>query len=188
MRPQITRLWSTITSMVSRGTIARVDDSTPIQTIQLRIRADELEEAVELLQPYGVSFVPPRDAEVLAFAAGGSQDQMVAALASSRGDRPTDASESEGGLYHLGDFKVFIDKDGLVHLGQRTATQKGVRGEDLRDAMSSYANAVTEAVAQITYAGTGSVSSSTAVQSLSEASLHLVSDINDALSNKVKIE
>src|SRR5687768_8128760 len=107
MAPTIAR----VNGMVKRGVIRRVTDSTKVQSLQLSALDDETPDDVEHLQPFGVSFVPPAGAEVVALAVGGNSDHLFALGASSRAHRPTrrggvhespvSIGEGEGGLYTL---------------------------------------------------------------------------------------
>jgi phage gp45-like len=122
-----------VTTMIARGVIERVNDALKTQRLQLSVLADEPEENVEHMQPYGLSFVPPAGAEVLALAPGGSTSAMVAICAQLPGDRPTGGEAGTGGLYTRGAWRLFIDLDGTVHLGAELGASKLAR-EDRTEA------------------------------------------------------
>ncbi len=124
--------------MVSRGVIRRVTDTARLQLVQLSLLGDgagdeEVADEVEHLQPFGLSFVPPVESEVVALSVGGERDHLFALGASSRAHRPTKRTVSspssgggdpsamhpgEGGLYTLdGSWRVFLDAAGNVFLG-----------------------------------------------------------------------
>jgi phage baseplate assembly protein V len=170
--------------MISRGVIARVDDTTPTQTIQVELRYDELADSVELLQPFGLSFNPETGSEVLVLAAGASQEQLVALNATSRQSRPTGVSTGQGGLYDPDGWKIFLSNDGLVHIGAQEGSQSVQRGEETIDAIKAFADAVGEAIGQIT----GQVTTTTAVASVQQAATELKTQLDSALSEKVKVE
>lgn len=184
----VRRIGAKVASMVSRGIVSRVDDSKPTQVIQIKLRADEVADLVEHLQPWGLSFHPTPDSEVVILAVGGEQKHLVALNATNRSHRPTGASEGEGGLYTPSGWKVYLDKNDRTNLGAKQASQSGVRGEDIKSALDTFASDVATAVSGITYAGTGSVSSSAAAAQLQSAAQKLSTALQNALSDKVKIE
>jgi phage baseplate assembly protein V len=110
MRDQIRRLLTKLQSSITRGIIKLVDDEKQTQTIQVELRFDEIADAIELFQPFGVSFNPTKDSEVLVLAIGSSQDNLVALNATDRSIRPTGIKEGEGGLYTPSGWKVFCDE------------------------------------------------------------------------------
>ena len=125
----IRRLTSRLASTVTRGIITRVNDALATQNIQVELRFHDTADDVELFQPFGVSFHPPVDSEVLVLAVGSSQDNLVALTATSRADRPTGIQEGEGGLYTPSGWKVFLDTDDNVRLGSKEASIKLARAD-----------------------------------------------------------
>lgn len=126
--------------MISRGVIRRVNDyDKGTQELQVSMLGDptegdeEVAEEVEHLQPFGVSFVPPANAEVAVLSVGGNRDHVVALGASSREHRPRRVERifdgegipinldhvraGEGGLYTLTGWKIFLDSEGNVFIG-----------------------------------------------------------------------
>ena len=116
------RLTNRVNGMVARAVIGRVNDTLKTQRLQLTILDGEVEDNVEHLQPYGVSFVPPAGAEVLALAVGGARSHTVGICASSPGTRPTSGAAGSGGLYTAGAWRVHIDPAGIVHVGAETGS------------------------------------------------------------------
>lgn len=120
----IQRLRSRLDAVVARAVIARVNDALKTQRVQLTILDGEVEDDVEHLQPYGLSFVPPEGAEAIALAVAGDRGHTVAICANSPGARPTGENTAEtGGLYTAGEWRVFIDADGVVHVGARDGAE-----------------------------------------------------------------
>jgi hypothetical protein len=107
--------------MVLRGVIKLVDDDGGHQKTQVQTDAEDVTwDDTEHVQPYGMSFRPPDDgtAECLRLHLGAEPEDVVSLLASVRGHRPTGLSEpGTGGLYYMGEFKVYLDENGVVHLG-----------------------------------------------------------------------
>lgn len=175
-------------TMIARGIITKIDDDAPTQMVQVETLEGTLADDVEHFQPYGMSFHPPVESEAAVVAVAGAQDHLLALCATDRDVRPRNVKEGEGGLYALQGWRVFIDEDGNLFLGEKDATHPVPHGDSLRDAMKTYADAVTEAVGQIKYTGTGSVDPSTATLSLGKASIELLKNVNDALSTRTKVE
>ena len=115
---------------------------------------------VELFQPFGVSFHPPLNSEVLVLAVGSSQDNLVALTATSRADRPTGAQEGEGGLYTPSGWKLFLDQDGNVRLGSKEAAIKLARADKVESELAAIATtlgSVVDASFSSTYTPSGDV-------------------------------
>lgn len=110
-------------SEIARGIITAIDDTKTCQTLQTELLADEVIDNVEHVQPFGVSFKPPADAECIVAALGDDRGNSVAFGVTSRADRPKNLDDpGTGGLYYQGTFRVFIDSAGVVHLGEQVAT------------------------------------------------------------------
>jgi phage baseplate assembly protein V len=126
---ELRRVRLRVDATVARAVIEYVNDSLKTQRLQLTILADEHEDDVEHMQPYGLSFVPPAGAECIALAPSGSRDGTVAICAQLPGDRPEGGKERTGGLYTAAAWRVFIDEDGHVHLGAETGQAKMARAD-----------------------------------------------------------
>lgn len=110
-----------IGTMITRGVISRVNDALATQGLQIELRDQELADDAEHFQPYGLSFHPAVDSEVVVLAIGGAQDHLIAVNATNRAQRPTGVDEGEGGLYNPTGWKVFLAADDIVHLSEKTA-------------------------------------------------------------------
>jgi phage baseplate assembly protein V len=194
MRDQIRRLMTKLQASITRGIIKLIDDEKATQTIQVELRFDEIADAVEHFQPFGVSFHPTKDSEVLVLAIGSSQDNLVALTATDRSIRPTGAQEGEGGLYTPSGWKIFCDADDVVFLTKKDAAQSFMRGEEVKAALKTYADEVATQVGSIVVAGgsgaaaTDSGTVAKAKTALTAAANTLNSDIDAALSDKLKGE
>lgn len=111
-------------SMVTRAVINLVNDRLKTQRVQLTILEGEPVDDVEHLQPYGLSFMPPPGSEALALAVSGDRSHTVAICAGRPGDRPTSAKPGTGGLYTEGEWRLFIDPDGVLHLGAEVGSEE----------------------------------------------------------------
>jgi hypothetical protein len=114
------KLRQRVDSMVSRAVVGAVNDGLKTQRLKLSVLADESVPAIEHMQPYGLSFVPPNGAEAIALAIGGARSHTVAICAQFPGERPTGSPPRTGGLYTDGEWRLFIDADGVVHGGAQS--------------------------------------------------------------------
>ncbi len=113
------KLADRVVNLLRSAVLHRVDDSTGVQLVQVTSLEDEDDDAIPHAQPYGVSFVPPVDAEGYVASVGSDISNRVAFGLQKRDVRPTGAKEGEGGLYRLdGTWAVFVDEDGTLHLGK----------------------------------------------------------------------
>jgi phage gp45-like len=117
-----------LANLIKRVVIETLDDSTGVQTVQVSMGRDETADGCEHLQPCGVSFRVPAGSEGVALAPGGDPSHVVVILAAPRGQRPEAENDGEGGLHFLGEWKVYLDSDGYLHLGTQEADEQAVRG------------------------------------------------------------
>lgn len=118
------KVWSKIQTTVMRGIVARSSDTQKCIMVQVEWAADRTSSNVEYKQPQGLYFNPADKAEGQILAVAGDHSSAVLIDAQSRSDSPGGGGigAGEGGLYYAGDFKVFLDKNGLVHLGEKTGS------------------------------------------------------------------
>jgi hypothetical protein len=110
-----------MTTAILKGLIKLADDVPGSLTVQVEdMEADTPDDELEMLEPVGVHFLPSLDDDVLVFEVNGSPDHRVVMGATQRGHRPQDLTAAgTGGLHYLGNWRVFLDDDGTVHLGER---------------------------------------------------------------------
>jgi phage gp45-like len=108
-----------INLLVDAGLAKLVKDERGVVELQVEQLDGELDDQVELWQGYGVSFVPPVDSEVLFAAVAGDRGYSVGICAQKRDQRPKGSEAGEGGLYYMGEWKVFLAADGTVALGAK---------------------------------------------------------------------
>lgn len=138
------KLANRLVNLLRSAVLHRVDDSTGVQLVQVTSLEDEDDDAIPHAQPYGMSFVPPADAEGYVASVGSDVSNRVAFGLQKRDVRPKDHAEGEGGLYRLdGTFGVFLDEDGTVHVGAEDPDDSAARASvaDSRlDALESKLN------------------------------------------------
>lgn len=109
------RLRVKIQNLVQRGVVTVTGPSRRYQGKHVGGRvSDDLEN----FQPQGLHFRVPPGAEYVQVHPGAIQENAVMLGAHVRNTLPEDAiPEGTGGLHYLGEFAVYIDEDGVVHLG-----------------------------------------------------------------------
>jgi phage gp45-like len=120
-----------VDGMVSRAVVELVNDGLKTQRVQLTLLGDDAVDDVEHAQPYGLSFVPPAGSQAVALAVGGVRSYTIALCADHPGERPTGAQPREGGLYSKGKWRLFIDQEGVVCLGDQDSTEHLLLGDAL---------------------------------------------------------
>jgi len=156
--------------MVTRGVITRTDDTAATQTIQVELRFDEVADMIEHFQPFGLSFRPTSDSEVIVLAVGSSSDNLVALTATDRSIRPTGIEEEgEGGLYTPSGWKVFCNADGEVNLGEKAAADFVALAADVKRELDAIKQSLDTHVHSVSVTGTATAQSgsTTAVTSQS---------------------
>ena len=154
MKDPVRRLLTKLQASITRGILKLVDDEKPTQTIQVELRFDEIADAIEHFQPFGVSFNPTKDSEVLVLAIGSSQDNLVALNATDRSIRPTGIQEGEGGLYTPSGWKVFCDEDDVVHLAEKSASDFVALAADVKRELDAIKQSLDTHVHDVSVTGT----------------------------------
>jgi len=114
-------------SMLLRGVVQRVNESTLMRELQLKILADDDDDGVEHYDPFGFSARPVEPnaagaAEAIVAALGADPSHNVVLVVADRRFRPTDLEEGEVVLYDDGGAYVKLSKSVFTDL----AGQKGV--------------------------------------------------------------
>lgn len=107
-------------SDITRGVVTLVDDNKKCQALQTELSLDEVLDGVEHVQPFGLSFRPDVETECIIATLNSDPGNCVAFGVTDRANRPKGLTEpGTGGLYYKGEYKVFIDANGVVHLGAK---------------------------------------------------------------------
>jgi phage baseplate assembly protein V len=77
-------LESRLRGMISRAIVRLVDDAREAQELQLELLADEGQDGVEHLHPYGFTAHPHPDAEAIVACVGGLRSHMIALVVGDR--------------------------------------------------------------------------------------------------------
>lgn len=119
------KVWSKVSTAILRAVVDRTSDDALISIVQAKWAADRVSADVEYKQPQGLYFRPVSGAEGLYLAVAGNTSSGVLIAAQSREDSPGGGgiAEGEGGMYYAGEFKVFLDSAGVVHLGAKSGSE-----------------------------------------------------------------
>lgn len=129
-------LVSKVRGIVKRAIIERIDDSKGTQAVQVSLLADEVADGCEHMQPFGLSFHPIKGSDAVALAVQGDPGHLLIIAATKRDVRPRDAKEGEGGLYDkTGAWRVFIDEDGVAHIGAKEGDDFVALDKKIQDAV-----------------------------------------------------
>lgn len=112
------RFRALLTSIVSLAVVDRPDG----RRYQVLYGPERAASGIEHYEPQGVHFAVPGDSKGVLLSPGGVREAAVMVGAS--GAAPADSVASgEGGLHYLGEWRVFMDSDGKLHLGARDASE-----------------------------------------------------------------
>lgn len=106
--------------IVARAVIKAVADEGALQTLQVRVNADELLDGVEHFQPYGHAARPLPGAEGIALAVGGHRSHTVVICVGDRRYRLKGLKAGEVGLYDDLGNRVLLGREAM----QLKAVQK----------------------------------------------------------------
>lgn len=148
----IDRIFARVQMMVSRGTISRVDDAAKMQEVQVELLDEETHEAVEHIQPYGLTSHPKPGAEVVMVAIGGIRSAGIVIAAGDRRYRLTSLEEGEVAIHDDQGQKVHLTRDGIL-----ISSALGVSIETEGDFSIAAEGAVSIDGASVTIASDGAV-------------------------------
>lgn len=116
----------TLRGLVLEGLVKLSEATGMVVQIQVKVDDQDTADEVPLMQPQGVRFRPPIDSEAVLVAVNGVPENVVAVAAMKRSTCPSDdpgLGEGEGGLYYAGEWKVFLNEAGEVHLGDKAGAE-----------------------------------------------------------------
>lgn len=137
-----------------RGVVSRAIVNSGDKLLQVLWLDDRVSADVEYMEPQGVHFRPPANADGVLLAPSGNTSASV--LLNAQSAVPGDAvAPGEGGLHYLGAYRVFCRADGTLALGAYDPGD-GVGVDALIEArLSELKLAIDNALAAITAPGGG---------------------------------
>ncbi|MGY6129098.1 phage baseplate assembly protein V (plasmid) [Paraburkholderia strydomiana] len=123
-----------IQNMLVRGTVALANGATKMQTLQVRLLADDTPLPLEHFEPYGFTSRPKAGAEVLAAFFDGNRSHGVVLVAADRRYRLTTLEEGDVAIFDDKGQSMVFGADGITItgnvkvVGSITATE-GIHGQ-----------------------------------------------------------
>jgi phage baseplate assembly protein V len=109
-------LHARLANLVSRAVVSRVDDSTKLQGLQVKVGVDEVRDGLERFQQYGLTSVPDAGAEAVVLFVGGRRDVGYVVAVDDRRYRVTGLTPGEVALYSKTGASVVLKADGSVEV------------------------------------------------------------------------
>lgn len=106
-----------IGNMLARGSVSAVNASSKMQTLQVRLMADESKDAIEHFEAYGLTSRPKPGAEALAAFFDGDRSHGVVICVADRRYRLTGLEAGEVALYDDLGQSVHLTRSGIVIKG-----------------------------------------------------------------------
>lgn len=122
-------LWHRVLLMAGIGRVATVDDSGPVQILQLSLLDDETKDTTPNVQNYGFSGVPPAGTDVVVLCIGGERTNMVAIGSNNPSLRPTGLQPGDVVMYDSRGRMVKITAAGILVEGGSDPVQVHTTGD-----------------------------------------------------------
>lgn len=115
LRRQVERLTARVNNMfaISRST-QNPDDTGPIQTVQMRLSALELHDAVMRVQDYGLASVPPVGTDIMTLFMSGDRGRGIAFAAGNQTARPRGMGNGDTCLYDSRGHRVQLQEGNIL--------------------------------------------------------------------------
>lgn len=101
-------------NMIARGVVTSVNAATKMQTLQIRLMADESKSDVEHFEPYGFTSHPKSGAEQVALFPDGDRSHGVVIVVADRRYRLQGLQAGEMAIHDDQGQKVHLTRDGIV--------------------------------------------------------------------------
>jgi phage baseplate assembly protein V len=152
MREQIERLWRRLQLVIGRGRIRVVDDSTPAQTLQVQLGADETKDALPRIAEYGFTSNPPPGTDAVVIFLAGERTNGVVVATNNQQFRMRNLETGEVAIYDnrgrfvlLGAGGIHVQGNADPILVETTGTITANAGGDINATSSGGAVNVTAA-------------------------------------------
>lgn len=124
-RTDLDRVRAEVHNMISRGVITDVDDGKLMQSLGIKLQNGHRPTKVEHWHPYGMTYHPHTDAEVLAFALNGDRDHIVVLPGADRRYRLKNLAQGEFAVHDDQGQKVHFTRDAVVVESAKGIVLKG---------------------------------------------------------------
>lgn len=99
MREQLERLWRRLQLVIGRGRVRVIDDSTPAQTLQVQLGADETKDGLPRIAEYGFTSNPPPGTDALVVFLAGERTNGVVVGTNNQQFRMRNLASGEVAIY-----------------------------------------------------------------------------------------
>lgn len=103
-----------IGNMIARGAVSVVNAASKMQTLQVKLMADEVKDGVEHFEPYGFTSHPKAGAEAVGMFFDGDRSHGVVIVVADRRYRLTGLAAGEMAIHDDQGQKVHLTRDGIV--------------------------------------------------------------------------
>lgn len=110
-------------NMVARGAVSAVNSATKMQSLQLRLMADEAKDNVEHFEPFGFTSKPLAGAEHVTVFMDGDRSHGITLVVADRRYRITGLQDGEAALHDAYGNKAHFKKDGTLEVVASTKVQ-----------------------------------------------------------------
>jgi phage baseplate assembly protein V len=114
MIQQFERLVHRLWMVVGRGKITNVDDSGPIQVVQIKLGADEVRDRTRRVVEYGLAGNPPDGTDGVMICIGGDRSNGVVIATNHQPSRMTGLRPGEVAIYDNQGQSVYLTRGGIV--------------------------------------------------------------------------
>jgi phage baseplate assembly protein V len=108
--------FSKIKSLISKGLINAVDDTTDIQTCKVSTLHNDVQDNVERLQPYGLTSHPDDDSEALVLSLDAQRDNAIIIVTDSGKHRVKGLKKGEVCVYSQHGQSITLKVDGSIDI------------------------------------------------------------------------
>jgi phage baseplate assembly protein V len=117
------RLRNRLLLMIGRGRIKLVDDSGPVQTVQVAMQGGDVHDLMPRLAEYGFSSSPPAGSDALVAKLGGDHSHGVVAATGHQASRPRGLPIGASVVYDNAGSKVLLNADGTLTVHAQTSVR-----------------------------------------------------------------
>lgn len=107
---------------IGRALLRGVDDAGGLQRMQVSLLGPETRDAVERVQPYGLTSVPLAGAEAVVVCVGGNRDHPVVVACDDPRLRPTGLRPGEVCVYGPRGQRLLMTADGMIEIEAERVT------------------------------------------------------------------
>lgn len=121
---------SLLKSMVVRGSVVLANAANKMQSLQMRLTADEVKDDLEHFEPYGFTSTPHAEAEGIVAFVGGDRSHGIVLVVADRRYRIKEMKPGEVAIYTDEGDKVHFKRGRVIEIETVTLKVKATEGVD----------------------------------------------------------